>query len=129
MPDVMTPLDTCQERIHTPGSMRGHICGKKAWALGKLRDKEVPLCRIHHPEERERRRQARGPTRWERRRNAEAKRAAELERLSNLEAKYKKLVEACKIALDYFVEYDIQNKVISGLSLLLNEALTGLEAK
>ena len=38
------------------------------------------------------------------------------------DARYAKLVEACKIALDYFVEYDLQNKVI-------NEALTDLEAK
>ena len=33
------------------------------------------------------------------------------------------LYEACKLALKFFVAYDIENKVISGLSLQLNEAI------
>ena len=37
------------------------------------------------------------------------------------------LYEACKLALDYIVEYDTQNKVISGLSFQLNKALAKAE--
>ena len=37
------------------------------------------------------------------------------------------LVEALKVALDFFVQYDLQQKVISGISLQLNEALAKVE--
>lgn len=37
------------------------------------------------------------------------------------------LYEACKQALTFFTEYDIENKVISGLSLQLNEAIAKVE--
>ena len=41
----------------------------------------------------------------------------------DLERKADKLVEACKIALEFFVQLDLRTKAISGLSLQLNEAL------
>ncbi len=39
------------------------------------------------------------------------------------------MYEACKIALEFFVAYDIHNKGISGLSLQLREALAKAEGK
>lgn len=41
----------------------------------------------------------------------------------------KDLYEACKKALDFFVEFDVGYKVISGLSLQLREALAKAEGK
>jgi len=40
-----------------------------------------------------------------------------------------KLLEACKEALKFFVCLDIQQKTISGLGLMLNEAVNEAEAK
>lgn len=37
------------------------------------------------------------------------------------------LYEACKEALKFFVAYDAENKVVSGLSLYLNEAIAKAE--
>lgn len=37
------------------------------------------------------------------------------------------LLEACKKALEFFVQWDIQQKVISGISLQLNEAISKAE--
>lgn len=36
------------------------------------------------------------------------------------------IIKACRAAQDYFIQYDIHNKVISGLSLQLNEALAAI---
>jgi len=49
------------------------------------------------------------------------KRVAEIE--AECQARIEALIEACQLALDFFTEYDVKNKVISGLSLKLNEAL------
>ncbi|KKN50499.1 hypothetical protein LCGC14_0632240 [marine sediment metagenome] len=39
------------------------------------------------------------------------------------------MVEALKAALDFFTQYDMQQKVISGISLQLNEALAKADGK
>jgi len=39
------------------------------------------------------------------------------------------LYEACNLALQYFLAHDIDNKVISGMSLQLNEAIAKAEGK
>ncbi len=39
------------------------------------------------------------------------------------------MYEALKAALDFFTQYDIQQKVISGISLQLNQALAKAEGK
>lgn len=39
------------------------------------------------------------------------------------------MYEALKVALEFFVVYDIHNKGISGLALQLNEALAKAESK
>ena len=39
------------------------------------------------------------------------------------------LLEACKDALEFFVQLDIQRKTISGISLKLNEAISQAESE
>lgn len=39
------------------------------------------------------------------------------------------LYEVCKIALEIFVSFDVRNKIVSGVSLQLNEALAKAEGK
>ena len=39
------------------------------------------------------------------------------------------MYEALKIALEFFVQYDAQNSVVSGMSLVLNEALAKAEGR
>ena len=54
-----------------------------------------------------------------------SKMKAELERLLD-ENKYE-LWEVCKTALEFFTMYDIHYKVISGLSLQLNDVLSKID--
>lgn len=42
-------------------------------------------------------------------------------------SEYDTLLKACKDALEFFVEWDVQNKVISGLSIQLRAAIAEAE--
>ena len=61
----LAPDTRCEYSVSARDRWPSHQCTKKAYALGKYWDKEVPLCRMHHPDDVERRRKARGPTQWE----------------------------------------------------------------
>ena len=82
--------EICQVRIYIAhADLRGHPCRRPAFALGNYYGASMPLCRLHHPAEREKRRAARGLTRVEQRIATQA-------RAYKMAALVPELLAACK---------------------------------
>lgn len=92
---TLQPGATCEERVYETWHIDvvGHKCGKKAYALGSHFGKMIPMCHMHHPDDRESRRLGRGPTQWQRELDARIK-------TNRKAAKFDGLVEALEEAWD-----------------------------